>query len=146
MKMYKNVFYIIPQILSGASSSSSIGCCRNISLDLVQRPLTSDSDICTVFPGLHPRTTTIFHMLIHRNIRIHFNGYHLPDICGLRVLFIFVYEIIFPLANESKKKEKYFILNCFSLPTYNESTDDDSFKHDETKCYNYFAFNDQFFH
>lgn len=57
----------LPQILSGASNSSSMGCCRNISLDLVHRPRTSDSDICTVLPGLHPRTGTTFN---HFNLSI----------------------------------------------------------------------------
>lgn len=46
----------LPQILSGASSSNKIGCCKNISLDFKQSPRTSDSVIATIFPGRHPRT------------------------------------------------------------------------------------------
>lgn len=45
-----------PQILRGASSSSRMGWLRKISLDLMQRPRTSASDIWTIFPGRHPRT------------------------------------------------------------------------------------------
>ena len=46
----------LPQILRGASSSSRMGCWRKISRDLRQSPRTSDSVICTVFPGREPRT------------------------------------------------------------------------------------------
>ena len=44
----------LPQIFSGASNSSKIGWLRNISRDFKQRPRTSASVICTVFPGRHP--------------------------------------------------------------------------------------------
>lgn len=50
--------WMSPQILSGASSSSSTGCERKISRDLRQRPRTSASVICTGFPGRHPRTSS----------------------------------------------------------------------------------------
>ena len=43
-----------PQIFKGASSSKRIGWLRNISLDFKHKPRTSDSVICTVFPGRHP--------------------------------------------------------------------------------------------
>lgn len=46
----------LPQILSGASSSRRIGWLKKISRDFKQRPLTSASANCTVFPGRHPRT------------------------------------------------------------------------------------------
>lgn len=46
----------IPHILSGASSSNKMGCCRKISLDFKHNPRTSCSDIDTDLPGLHPRT------------------------------------------------------------------------------------------
>lgn len=46
----------LPQILSGASSSSRIGWLRKISRDLMQRPRTSASVIWTILPGRHPRT------------------------------------------------------------------------------------------
>ena len=47
---------ILPHIFRGASSSRRMGCCRKISRDLRHRPRTSDSLICTVFPGREPRT------------------------------------------------------------------------------------------
>lgn len=43
----------LPQMLSGASSSKSIGCCKNISRDFKHKPRTSCSVICTAFPGRH---------------------------------------------------------------------------------------------
>ena len=46
----------LPQIFRGASSSSRMGWLRKISLDFRQRPLTSASVICTIFPGRHPLT------------------------------------------------------------------------------------------
>lgn len=46
----------IPHILSGASSSSKIGCDKNISRDFKHNPRISDSVSCTFFPGLEPRT------------------------------------------------------------------------------------------
>ena len=46
----------LPQIFNGASSSSRMGCCRNISLDFKQSPRTSASVIWTDFPGRHPLT------------------------------------------------------------------------------------------
>lgn len=45
-----------PQIFKGASNSNKIGCCKNISRDFKQSPLTSASDICTCLPGLFPLT------------------------------------------------------------------------------------------
>ena len=56
-----NTEIISPQILRGASSSSRIGCCRNSSLDLRHRPLTSASVIWTVLPGRLPRTEIKLH-------------------------------------------------------------------------------------
>lgn len=49
----------LPQILNGASSSSNIGCCKNISRDFKHKPLTSCSVICTDLPGRHLRTVDI---------------------------------------------------------------------------------------
>lgn len=46
----------LPHILSGASSSSNIGCDKNISRDFKHNPRISDSVSCTFFPGLEPRT------------------------------------------------------------------------------------------
>jgi hypothetical protein len=46
----------IPQIFSGASNSKRIGWLRKISRDLIHKPRTSASVICTIFPGRHPRT------------------------------------------------------------------------------------------
>jgi len=46
----------IPQIFNGASNSSKIGCERKISRALMQRTRISFSVICTVLPGLQPRT------------------------------------------------------------------------------------------
>ena len=48
--------FFIPQIFSGASSSSKIGWLRNISRDFKHNPRTSLSLIWTTFPGRHPRT------------------------------------------------------------------------------------------
>lgn len=45
-----------PQILSGASSSSRMGCERKISRDFKHNPRISDSVSWTFFPGLEPRT------------------------------------------------------------------------------------------
>jgi hypothetical protein len=46
----------LPQILSGASSSSRMGCERKISLDFRQRPRISFSVNWTFLPGRAPRT------------------------------------------------------------------------------------------
>lgn len=46
----------LPQIFSGASNSKRIGWLRKISRDLIHKPRTSASVICTIFPGRHPRT------------------------------------------------------------------------------------------
>lgn len=48
----------LPQMLSGASSSKSIGCCRNISRDFKHNPRTSCSVIWTALPGRHFFTET----------------------------------------------------------------------------------------
>lgn len=40
----------LPHILSGASSSSNIGCDKNISRDFKHNPRISDSVSCTFFP------------------------------------------------------------------------------------------------
>lgn len=45
-----------PQILSGASNSSNIGCDKNISRDFKHSPLISISVNCTFIPGFSPRT------------------------------------------------------------------------------------------
>ncbi len=50
---------ILPQILSGASNSRSIGCERKISLDLRHRPRISFSVSCTFLPGRDPRTRNV---------------------------------------------------------------------------------------
>lgn len=54
----KNIFTqkYSPHIFNGASSSSSMGCDKNISLDLRHNPLISPSESCTFLPGLAPRT------------------------------------------------------------------------------------------
>ena len=54
MRMNPNMY--LPHILSGASSSSNIGCDKNISRDFKHNPRISDSVSCTFFPGLEPRT------------------------------------------------------------------------------------------
>lgn len=46
----------LPHIFNGASSSKSMGCDKNISLDFKHKPRISPSDNCTFFPGLAPRT------------------------------------------------------------------------------------------
>ena len=48
----------IPQILMGASSSSKIGWLIKISRAFMQRERISDSNSCTCFPGLLPRTSS----------------------------------------------------------------------------------------
>ena len=50
------IFQNLPQIFNGASSSSKMGCDKNISLDLRHNPLISFSESCTFFPGREPRT------------------------------------------------------------------------------------------
>ncbi len=48
----------VPHIFRGASSSSSIGWLRKISLDFRHSPLISVSVSCTFLPGFEPRTET----------------------------------------------------------------------------------------
>lgn len=62
----------LPHIFNGASSSSSMGCDRKISLDFRHRPRISPSDSCTFLPGLAPRTVetnTHAHALLSRTVR-----------------------------------------------------------------------------
>jgi len=56
-----------PHIFNGASSSSSMGCDRKISLDLRHRPLISPSDSWTFLPGLAPRTVEQLQQLLQMN-------------------------------------------------------------------------------
>ena len=52
------VWTSVPQILMGASSSSKIGWLIKISRAFMQRERISDSNSCTCFPGLLPRTSS----------------------------------------------------------------------------------------
>ena len=53
----------VPQILIGASSSRSTGCCMKISRAAVQRPRISASDRLTCRPGREPRTSSSLEMI-----------------------------------------------------------------------------------
>lgn len=58
-----------PQIFSGASNSSRIGCERKISRDFRQSPRISDSVSWTFLPGREPRTGESERKKLHLNNR-----------------------------------------------------------------------------
>ena len=95
----------LPQIFKGASSSKRIGCCRNISRDFRQSPLTSFSVIWTVFPGRLPLTAMWSKMINNPNNRSSFNIFDsttnlamcIWSITYLRGAFVWCYRCWFHL-------------------------------------------------